>query len=150
MHTIRKKYVWYSLFLVLCVAIGAFYRNVERTNLSPEVVTVRFYATWQSAFAGNLWTPYVQGIHVKSPYVSDTFTRSAERGYEKGVDVVWCHAPLSSVVTFQDVRADTERMSARVDLLFGNHEANVYVVQDTRGRWYIDEVDCTGASPSSL
>jgi len=130
-----------GLLVLLGIIAALLYR--ERINTRPDVAVSRFYTTWIHAAETSSSTPLEQRLHTKSTYVTETFGRDIERAASRGEDAVLCGVqPGAAGLEIEDMRVFDEDKRARVTARLGSEVLYIFLVQDEKKMWRIDEVDC--------
>ena len=139
--TKRKKITIIAIIVVLLAVLLTWAMVNTRANTTPRVVVERFYGGWIDAFKDPIG-PYEQGLHRKSTYVTESYGKWVERQNERGRDAVLCIGTEPVNFVIEEEHINNSGKQASVDFVADGIKGRAVLVQDERGWWRIDEVDC--------
>lgn len=118
-----------------------------RARTEPHEAVTRFYTDWIKALRDGPNAPYERELHEKSTYVTEGFARTVARAHEAGEDAVLCTGTVPGSFSVTEAQVRDGAVSTSVQFTADTIVGRAILVQDERGWWRIDEVDCPAGVP---
>lgn len=125
--------------LILIIAAVAAIITHNRGLLSPSEVANRFYANWAEMAGESPQAPIDQKLHLRSTYVTDAFGSSIQDAVAAGENPLSCVLAGDITTVPGNDRPEGTSVSIRLN---GKPVALAILIEDARGWWRIDEMEC--------